>query len=58
MKREDHFWNVDLLEVFKEWLSQIGTFLMTALTFLAIGLPVLLSVFFLWYLAGFPRMSW
>jgi hypothetical protein len=58
MKRQQHFWNVDLRVVFKEWLSQLGTFFLTALTFLGIGLPVLISIFVLWYLAGFPRLSW
>jgi uncharacterized membrane protein YbaN (DUF454 family) len=59
MKRqEQHFWNVDLREVFKDWLSQIWTFLLTALTFIGIALPVLISAFILWYLAGFPRITW
>lgn len=58
MKRQDRFWNVDLLEVFREWLSQLGTFFLTALTFVAIGLPVLISIFVLWYIAGFPRIGW
>lgn len=60
MKRHDHFWNIDLLEVSREWLSQLGTFLMTALTFVAMALPVIIPAFILWYLAGFPRIpfSW
>jgi uncharacterized RDD family membrane protein YckC len=58
MKRQERFWNVDLLEVFREWLSQLGTFLLMGLTFIGIALPVLISVFVLWYLAGFPRISW
>lgn len=58
MKRQEHFWNVDLREVFKEWLSQLWTFFLTLLTFIGIGLPVLISIFVLWYLAGFPRISW
>ncbi len=57
MKRQERFWNVDLLEVSREWLSQLGTFLMTALTFVAIALPVLIPTFILWYLAGFPRFT-
>ena len=58
MKRQEHFWNVDLLELCKDWFSQVGTFLMTALTFFGIALPVLISIFVLWYLAGFPRLYW
>ena len=42
MKRQEHFWNVDLRVVFKEWLSQLWTFFLTLLTFLGIGLPVLI----------------
>jgi hypothetical protein len=58
MKRQERFWNVDLLELSKDWLSQLKTFLMTALTFLAIGLPVIIPAFIMWYLAGFPRIAW
>jgi hypothetical protein len=58
MKRQDRFWNVDLIEASKSWLSQLGTFLMTALTFIAMALPVLIPAFIMWYLAGFPRLSW
>jgi hypothetical protein len=57
MKRQEHFWNVDLRVLFKEWLSQLWTFFLTLLTFLGIGLPVLISIFVLWYLAGFPRIG-
>ena len=55
-RREEHFWDVDLRILFKEWLSQLWTFFLTLLTFLGIGLPVLISTFVLWYLAGFPRI--
>lgn len=58
MKRQERFWNVDLLEVSKEWLSQLKTFLLTALTFIAMALPVLIPGFIMWYLAGFPRIPW
>jgi hypothetical protein len=44
--------------VSKEWFSQMKTFLMTALTFIAIALPVLIPAFIMWYLAGFPRIPW
>ena len=58
MKRQERFWNVDLIKASKSWLSQLGTFLMTALTFAGIALPVLIPAFIMWYLAGFPRLSW
>lgn len=58
MKHEERFWNQDLRLLLKDWLSQLGTFFLTVLTFLGIGLPVLLSMLVLWYLAGFPRLSW
>jgi hypothetical protein len=58
MKRQERFWNVDLIEASKSWLSQIATFLMTALTFIAMALPVLIPGFIMWYLAGFPRIVW
>ena len=58
MKRQQHFWNVDLLELSREWLSQIGTLLMTAVAFVGMALPVLIPTFILWYLAGFPRIPW
>jgi len=57
MKRKEYFWNLDLAESSREWLSQFGTFLMTALTFVAMSLPVLIPAFILWYLAGFPRLT-
>lgn len=56
MKRQERFWEVDLLELSREWLSQLWTLLMTALTFVAMALPVLIPAFIMWYLAGFPRL--
>lgn len=58
MKRQERFWNVDLIRASKAWVSQLGTFLMTALTFVAMALPVLIPAFIMWYMAGFPRISW
>lgn len=52
MKRqEQHFWNVDLRDVARSWLSQIWVFLLTGLTFIGMGLPVIISAMILWYLA-------
>jgi len=58
MKQQERFWNVDLIKASKAWLSQLGTLLMTALTFAAMALPVLIPAFIMWYMAGFPRISW
>lgn len=55
-KREEHFWNVDLIELFRDWFSQFGIFLLTALGFLGMAMPVLIAAFVLWYLAGFPPL--
>lgn len=58
MKRQpQHFWNVDLIELSRAWLSQLWTFVLTALTFVGMALPVLISAFVLWYLAGFPKLT-
>jgi hypothetical protein len=57
LKQPEHFWNVDLLEVSREWLSQLWTFCMTALTFAFMALPILIATLILWYLAGFPRLT-
>ena len=56
MKRQEHFWNVDLIAIYRSWLSQIWVFLLTGLTFIGIALPVLISGLVLWYLAGFPPL--
>lgn len=58
MKRQEHFWNVDLIELSRDWLAQIGIFLMTAVAFVGMALPVLIPAFIMWYLAGFPRIPW
>lgn len=48
--KHQRFWNVDLIELFKLWLSDMGTFLMTALMFVALSLPVIIPMLVLWYL--------
>ncbi len=54
MKQKDQFWSIDLLAISREWLSQLQTLVMTVLTFIAVALPMLISGFALWYMAGFP----
>lgn len=56
MKKQEHFWEVNLIELSRSWLSQIWVVFLTGLTFIGIALPVLISGFILWYLAGFPPL--
>ena len=58
MKRQAHFWEVDLIELTRDWLAQIGTVLLTAVAFIGMALPVLIPAFIMWYLAGFPPIIW
>ena len=49
--KKSNFWDVDLIELFKLWISDISTFLMTLLMFMALSLPVVipgLILRFLW----------
>lgn len=57
MKKKENFWEVDLVALSKDWLSQIWVFLETGLAFIAIALPVLISAFILWAMAGFPSLT-
>lgn len=56
MKREQRFWEVDLIELARDWLSQILIFFETALAFIGMAIPVLIPMLVLWYLAGFPSL--
>jgi hypothetical protein len=57
INNQEHFWNIDLVELFKDWFSQISLFLLMAVTFFGIGLPLFIAILVLWYLAGFPSLS-
>jgi len=48
--KQQNFWDVDLIELLKLWISDISTFLLTALTFVGLSLPVLIPTLILWYL--------
>ena len=48
--KQQHFWDVDLIELGKRWLDDMGTFLLTALTFVGLAMPVLIPTLILWYL--------
>jgi hypothetical protein len=47
---KQRFWNVDLIELLKLWLSDISIFLMTSLMFMLLSLPVLIPALIMWYL--------
>lgn len=48
--KKPSFWEVDLVELFKLWISDIKTFLMTLLMFMGLSLPVVIPGLILWYL--------
>ncbi len=52
MKQEQHFWDVDLIELFRVWIDDLGTFLLTLVTFVGLSLPVLIPTLILWYLSS------
>jgi hypothetical protein len=52
MKPQPHFWDVDLVELARIWIDDMGTFLLTALTFVGLALPVLIPTLILWYLSS------
>jgi len=52
MKQQQRFWDVDLIELAKIWLDDMRTFLLTALTFVGLALPVLIPTLILWYLVS------
>ncbi|MEO7941438.1 MAG: hypothetical protein ABIR55_22670 [Burkholderiaceae bacterium] len=52
MKQEQRFWDVDLIALFRIWIDDIGIFLLTALTFVGLALPVLIPTLLLWYLSS------
>lgn len=48
--KKQRFWNVDLIELFRLWGSDMFTFFMTALMFVALSLPVIIPALVMWYL--------
>ena len=50
--KQDRFWNLDLGVLLKTWLDDMGTFLLTALTFVGLALPVIIPTLILWFLAS------
>jgi hypothetical protein len=48
--KQERFWNVDLVKLFKTWFADMGIFLLTAVTFVGMAIPVLIPMLILWYL--------
>jgi hypothetical protein len=53
MREEKNFWDVDLLELAKLWFADLSTFFRTAVMFIALSLPVVLSALVLWAVQWF-----
>ena len=53
MREEKNFWDVDLLELAKLWFADLSTFFRTAVMFIALSLPVVLSALVLWAIQWF-----
>jgi len=49
MKKQS-IWTVDLVELLKLWLSDLVAFFETALMFVVLSLPVVISALVLWWL--------
>lgn len=52
VEMKQRFWDVDLVELFRIWIDDMGTFLLTALTFMALALPVIIPTLILWFLSS------
>ena len=53
MREEKNFWDVDLFELAKLWFADLSTFFRTAVMFIALSLPVVLSALVLWAVQWF-----
>lgn len=49
---KQRFWNVDLIELLREWGSDMSTFFFTFLMFVGLSLPVVIPALVLWYLSS------
>ena len=52
MAKQQRFWEVDLVELVKRWLEDMGTFLLTAITFVGLALPVIIPIVILWWMVS------
>lgn len=49
---KQRFWNVDLIELVKQWGSDMSTFFFTFLMFVGLSMPVVIPALVLWYLSS------
>src|SRR4051812_3178925 len=49
MKDNERFWNVDLRVLLLQWWQDIWVFAATALTFVALAIPVIIPALILWF---------
>jgi len=47
---QERFWEVDLRVLLLMWWNDIAVFVMTALTFVVLALPVIIPALIMWYL--------
>jgi hypothetical protein len=52
VKNKEHFWNVDLLVLLRQWWQDVSAFALAVVLFLAMSLPVVIPTLILWYLAS------
>ena len=45
---EPSFWDIDLVALFKLWLSDLSVFMRTAVMFIALSMPVVVSALLMW----------
>lgn len=50
MMHRQRFWNADLIDLFRQWGSDMSTFFKTFLMFVVLSLPVVIPALVLWYL--------
>ena len=48
--KQQRFWEVDLRLLLKIWIDDMGTFLLTAVAFVGMAIPVIVPILILWYL--------
>ena len=48
--KPQRFWDVDLLVLCKIWIADMGTFLLTAVAFVGMAIPVIIPTLIMWYL--------
>ena len=48
--KQPRFWEVDLLLLLKIWIADMGTFLLTAVAFVGMAIPVIIPMLIMWYL--------